>query len=259
MSSIIRFTSTKLTVDRTEKLIPDSKGYYKIIIGALNVNNASGNFYTGGEDVVALFNSSSDFQRRINNGYLRGELGHPTRLPNQSMNDFINRCLVIDERNVCAHFSEVSLDFDTLKETTNGNKAIAIVARVAPSGIKAESLERGFNNVDENVAFSLRGFTEDARNNDGSLIRTLKTVVTFDNVGEPGIRTANSFDTQQKIGLESLEERIVTEEAIKLAIESNSNNSLVTESSILLGRELLNSISGKFQLKTNFNASISRW
>ena len=257
--SVIRYTSTKLNLANASKLIPDERGYYKMIIGGLNIHNAHGDFYTGDKEVIELFDNSSIFQRRISSGYLYGELGHPTKLPGQSMNEFIQRCTVIDEKNIAAHFSEIFLDFDAIKETNSGSKAIAIVARFAPSGIKAEALERAINNVEANIAFSLRGFTDDVRMPNGRVSRTLRTIVTFDLVTEPGIPTANSFDTQKTIGLESLTEQIVNVSDIQRAVETNTANGLATESSTLLSKDLLDRITGKYKLKADLKASVSKW
>lgn len=230
-----------------------------MIIGGLNIHNVHGDFYTGEKEVIELFENSSIFQRRISSGYLYGELGHPTKLPGQSMIEFIQRCTVIDEKNIAVHFSEIFLDFDAIKETNSGNKAIAIVARFTPSGIKAEALERVINNVEANIAFSLRGLTDDIRMPNGRLNRTLKTIVTFDLVAEPGIPAANSFDTQKTIGLESLTEQIVNISDIQRVVESNTANGLATESSSLISRDLLDRLSGKYKLKADLRASVSKW
>lgn len=257
--SVIRYTSTKLNLANASKLIPDERGYYKMIIGGLNVHNAHGDFYTGDKEVIELFSNSSIFIRRVESGYLYSELGHPTKLPGQSMNEFIQRCTNIDEKNIVAHFSEIFLDFDAIKETASGSKAIAIVARFTPSGIKAEALERAINNVEANIAFSLRGFTDDVRMPNGRLSRTLRSIVTFDLVTEPGIPTANSFDTQKTIGLESLAEQIVSVNDLERVVETNTTTGLATESSTLLARDLLDKISGKYKLKADLSASISKW
>ena len=194
--SNIRFTSTKLN-GRGKKgiLTPDADGYYEMAIGGLNVFNSAGEYYTlaGARD---LFEQSSVFMRRVKNGCLKAEVGHPKRLPGQSMDDYIRRILTIDESNICAHFRDVWLDttFGQSRPDLKNPLAVAIMARVCPSGPKAFVLESAIKNTNENVCFSIRALTEDHTER-GITHRVLNTIVSFDLVNEPGISYANKFDS----------------------------------------------------------------
>lgn len=176
----VNFTCTTLQGSNKKGILPrDSDGYYTLPVGALNVFNSAGEFYTY-ESSKELFTSSSAFMRRVKTGCLKGECGHPKPLPNQSMESFAQRVLSIDEKNVCAHFSEIWLDFDSVKDAT-GKSVIAIMAKVAPAGPVGPALQKSFDNPKEEVCFSIRAFTED-RKIGGVKQRTLREIVTFDNV-----------------------------------------------------------------------------
>ena len=82
--SIVRFTASKLlSTGKKGTLTPDSEGYYTQNIGALNCLNSVGELYVL-EGAKELFQSSSGLMRRINNGALRGENGHPSMKPGMS-------------------------------------------------------------------------------------------------------------------------------------------------------------------------------
>lgn len=187
----IRFTCTQLQQSGKKGILrPNEDGYYTMPVGGLNVFNSAGHFYTA-NGAKNLFENSSQLMRRVKRGALRGEVGHPKQLPGQDDDDYLMRILTIDEKNVCAHFSELWLDFDNYKDT-NGKPMVAIMALIAPSGPRADFLRAAFDNPKENVCFSIRSLTED-RMRSGVYERTLRTVVTFDYVNEPGIHIAEKF------------------------------------------------------------------
>jgi hypothetical protein len=257
MANQIRFTNTKINVDKSPDLKQDADGYYTMIVGGLNIANGAGDYYTaaGAKD---LFTKSSSFMRRVGGGYLKGELGHPQFTPGMATQDFINRCMMIVEENICVHYKDIWLDFDRVKEN-NGNPVIAIVAKLRPTGNKADALERSLTNPSENTAFSLRGFTDDARQPDGRLVRTIKSIVTYDFVAEPGLSIASKHDgIKNGIGMESLTDKIISVEAIKDMVAAGAIEGVSTES-IYLAKELLSQISGGYQLKHNLSAKFTRW
>ena len=115
MKEII-FTCTALEGTGKQGILPkDSSGYYTIPVGALNAFNSIGDYYPY-DAAKELFTSSSSLMRRINTGCLKGELGHPKKLPTESMDSYANRVMTVEETNVCAHFSQIWLDFESLKD-----------------------------------------------------------------------------------------------------------------------------------------------
>lgn len=235
--SSVKFTCTSLVgTEKKGVLTPDANGYYTLPIGGLNVINSAGEYYDY-QGAKALFEQSSTFMRRVKRGALRAENGHPKFQSGMTEDDYIARILTIDEDNVCGHFSEINLDFDNFKES-NGSKIIGIVGKVAPSGKLSYILEKALNNPKENVCFSIRAFTEDSRGLNNLRTRTLRTIVTFDYVNEPGIHIAEKFKSP---ALESLTDRVVTRRTLERATVRNPNG-IATESMALSAEELFQSL-----------------
>lgn len=224
--SNLRFTSTKLVGTGKKGVLPvDENGYRQMPIGGLNVINSAGEYYLA-EGARELFSSSSALIRRIKSGCLKGELGHPKRLPGMTMDQYLNRVLTVDEGNVVAHFSEIWLDEDFGKKNPqfNNKDLIAIMANVKPSGPKGQCLEQSFNNPKEEVCFSIRALTRDFYHK-GVNHRVLQQIMTWDNVTEPGLDLARKWNSP---ALESMADCIIKPQDIEHVIESNVY-SLATE------------------------------
>jgi len=210
----VRFTCSTLSGTGKEGKLPkDQYGYYTQPIGGLNVFNSAGDYYPY-ESAKHLFTSSSAFMRRISSGCLKGEQGHPKPLPGQSMDSFAQRVMTIDEKNVCAHFSEIWLDYENVRDKNN-KPIIAIMGKIKPSGPYAPALEAAYENPKEDVCFSIRAFTNDTRIS-GIKQRELLEVVTFDFCSEPGITHARKYYSPS---LESMSESTFTRDAMKNAIK----------------------------------------
>jgi hypothetical protein len=257
MSGTVSYSATKLAkAGKTGKLPRDSNGYYKVPLGALNVFNSAGSYYAK-EQAEALFENSSDLMRRVKGGYLKSERGHPDRGNIRSDEEFLARVKTIDQANVCAHFSGLTLDFDLGKKMAATNPKFAlgpggkqavivpIVGDVAPSGPHAAELQRSLDNPLENVAFSVRGFTENNRTPSGVTVRTLVEIVTFDNVVEPGVETANKWESGALESMMSLEEFItlpITEDTVSKLKAYYNVGGYATEDSYALVSTLENSL-----------------
>lgn len=169
----------------------DAAGYYTVVLGALDFYNSAGAFYAY-EPAKVLFDTSSCLQRRVANGALRGEYGHPKFVPGMTNRDFLMRIMDIDEKSTCVHIKEVWIDSDSVRNK-DGSNVIAIMGRVKPSGPYGDKLAAQFENPDENVCFSIRSLTEDIVNEQGITVKTLREIVTWDYVNEPGISVANKY------------------------------------------------------------------
>lgn len=199
------YTCTALLgTNKAGVLRPDRDGYYTVVLGALNVFNSAGAYYplAAGKK---LFEESSSLMRRIANGALRGEYGHPRKTPDMSMRDFMSRVQDIYEPNVCCHFRKVYLDDSSVKDE-KGRPVVAIIGEVKPSGPMGQALKESLENPSENVCFSIRSITEDAMIN-GVIHKNLKTIVTWDYVNEPGLSVAKKWHAP---GLESFQEAEIT-------------------------------------------------
>jgi hypothetical protein len=210
----VRFTCTTLAGTEKAGVLPkDEYGYRVQPIGALNAFNSAGEYYPAAA-AKELFQKSSAFMRRVASACLKSEEGHPKRVPGMTDADFIRRVLTIDERNVCAHISDVWLDFDSLKDA-QGRQIIAIMGKVKPAGPYGAALEASYENPREDVCFSIRAFTEDRRYA-GVNQRTLIEVVTFDRVTEPGISTSRKYAAP---ALESMVDAPVHAETVRRAVQ----------------------------------------
>lgn len=177
--------------NKVGKLNKDENGYYEVLLGALDVYNSGQAWYPATQRATSLFEDSSLLQRRIKDGSLRGEYGHPKRVPGQSMQDYLLRCMTIEETLQAFHIKSVRLD-DSVVKGPDGRKVISIVAKILPSGPYGPALEKQLNNPEENVCFSIRALTDD-RMVRGETHKELKQIVTWDYVNEPGLWTAKKW------------------------------------------------------------------
>lgn len=235
--AMIKFTESRLTeTGKKGVLTPDDNGYYEMIIGGLNVYNSAGEYYVY-EGAKQLFEQSSSFMRRIKTGCLKGELGHPKRIPGMSMDDYLNRIMTIEETNVVCHFADIYLDTEFGKkrpEYKNPN-LVAIIGKFKPAGPHAAVLKASLENPKEEVCFSIRALTRDQYQN-GRNERTLVQVVTWDGgITEPGINIARKWHSP---GLESLNETPVTISQIQHLAETTGNE-IAIESNKSLASETL--------------------
>ncbi len=184
-------------------LKPDADGYYPVVLGALDVFNSVGSFYPF-ETAKHLFQQSSSLMRRIANGACRAEYGHPKKEKGWSDMDFINRLLIIEEKNVCAHIKDVTIDYTSIKDKKTGRPVIAILGKVKPMGPYGDVLRASFENPNENVCFSIRSLTDDVKINDINN-KNIRIIVCWDYVNEPGISVANKY---QAPSLESIGDEV---------------------------------------------------
>lgn len=164
--------------------------YCQVVLGALEYPNSVGAVYDL-QSAVNIIERSQIFQRRMSQGYLRGELGHPVERECRDYNDFVRRIHTIDERNVSTHIRRLWIEPNY--KGHNGETIIAILGEVAPSGPHAAQLERKLNNPHENVAWSVRSLTND-RIVGGVKRKYFDNIITYDEVNEPGLKGANKFN-----------------------------------------------------------------
>lgn len=216
--SVVKFTATRLNNTGKQGILkPDSDGYYTMPIGGLNAFNSVGHYYPL-EGAKHLFESSSMFMRRVAEGALYAELGHPKQTPGMSNDDYLQRILTLEETNLVAHFKEIWLDGSYGKnnpEFKNPN-LIAIMAKVKPAGPKGHVLKGAFENINENVFFSIRALTRDFVQRSVRQ-RVLDTIITFDNVNLNGIANANKWSSP---ALESICEQSFTTKQLERIVHS---------------------------------------
>lgn len=257
MFNAVSFQCTALEGQNKAGLIkPDASGYRVVVLGALDIFNSAGQFYTY-EDAKALFTESSTFMRKVQQGALRGEHGHPKPWAGMTDDAWCNRILEVHEDRVCVHIRKVWLDFDRVKDK-NGKKVIAIMGEVKPAGELGHVLEASFNNPDENVAFSIRCFTDVDRKH-GRTNKRIRHIVTWDHVLEPGIHVADKYYSPN---LESRNVKVELENTftrgqLERAFSKENLKQYATESVRLNAQELFASLGWKPNLESK--PSFLRW
>jgi hypothetical protein len=238
--AIVKYTATKLKASgKTGTLKPDENGYYTVVLGGLNMMNSSGEYYDA-DGARQLFDSSGVFQRRITDGNLKGELGHPKVPPGVKISDYMNRLMRVEETNVSHHISEVWLDenFGKNNPNTNNPKLVAILGKIKPSGPMGKYLKESLDNPGENVCFSIRAITRDYMLR-GVNHRVLESILTWDTVVEPGLAGSNKFNSPacESFSLESSDNIVLS----KLTLESiiNDRSGITMESSKEFAREAI--------------------
>ncbi len=210
MSNMYSFGCTALMgTNKAGTLKPDDSGYYRMVLGAFDAFNSAEQFYPAGP-ALELLKDSGALMRRIANGALRGEYGHPRKLPGMSDKDFLMRLADIVEQNVSHHIRKIEL-IPTGMRDEQGRPVVGVIGEIKPMGPHADALERSLNNKDENVCFSIRSITVD-RFEHGRYNKFLRAIYTWDYVNEPGMSVAKKWRAP---GLEALQEAITDEAGMR--------------------------------------------
>ena len=174
-------------------LKPDADGRYEVVLGAFNYANNHRDFYPFGP-VKSMFEESSPFQRRIAANALRGEYGHPKRDSVRTEHEFIRRVMEIRETQTCCYFNRIQLN-DQDRVAMNGEREIIVTGLVKPSGPYGSYLEDSLKDPNQNASFSVRTLTNDVPGPQGGMIKTIRMLVTWDYVNEPGIALAHKYNS----------------------------------------------------------------
>lgn len=174
------------------EMVPDSDGYYDVVLGGLNTYNTRNEYYSGRE-CLDLFNASSILMRRVKKKALYAENGHPKMQPGMTYAQFYERVMSIYEDNICSHIGDIDLDLEFGKKNPGAaqSNTIAILGKIAPAGPKADVVERAIKNKKQNLAYSIRSITDNDRLPNGQVEKHLRNIITFDYVGEGGIPFAD--------------------------------------------------------------------
>lgn len=224
----VSFVSTALLgTNKVGDLKPDSDGYYEVVLGGFETENAHGHYYSFEDQTRRLFESSSQFMRQIREGNLWGEFGHPKREPGESLNDFLRRCILVTEKNYAMHIRKVSINERDVKDKS-GKAIVAVLGEIKPMGPYGQNLREILNTRSANACFSVRAQTDDEDMPNGKEKRSVKSIITWDYVGDPGVQTSTKYHSPK---LESFYDQFVDYSVLeKLQKEVNSNVNLKMES-----------------------------
>lgn len=205
MSGVSFVATALMGTNKVGNLAPDSDGYYEVVLGGFETDNEHGHYYSFEKQTQNLFEESSQLMRQIKAGNLFGEYGHPKRAPGENIMDFLKRCILVNEKMQSHHIRKVSLDF---KNVTDAKKRtiVAVLGEIKPLGPYADSLRDILNTKSANCCFSVRAQTDDVDMPNGKEKRSVKSIITWDYVGDPGVATSSKFHAPK---LESFHDEFV--------------------------------------------------
>lgn len=226
---------------KSGELKPDGNGYYTVVLGALGVQNSVGEEYVNTAKARSTFEQNSSLMRRISQGLLRGEWGHPDPSQYPNMMLFDKRVRTIKEDRISHHISAIWLE----KVEYMGMNVLGILGKIRPSGPFGPALKDALENPNENVTFSGRYFSNISKEG-GRIQREIHTVATWDFVSEPGIAQSSKYASPT---LESFGEAIFhsamlqaqarTEEKNRQANEEYESASLESKGEIITADQIL--------------------
>ena len=188
-------TSTRLRVQGKQGILkPDADGYYEMPIGAFNCVNSTDEVYTA-KNIQEIFNSSSELMRKIQNGKLFGEWGHPEQLPGETANAFMMRACRVNDKDTCVFFKDIWLDNNVTPDMQRygvPSDAIITMAKLKPMGALWETLQRSLEDPNVNTTFSGRFLTKDRVYRGKTYVEVVQAV-TWDAVTEQGIPAAEKY------------------------------------------------------------------
>ena len=188
-------TSTRLRVQGKQGILkPDADGYYEMPIGAFNCVNSTDEVYTA-KNIQEIFNSSSELMRKIQNGKLFGEWGHPEQLPGETANAFMMRACRVNDKDTCVFFKDIWLDNNVTPDMQRygvPSDAIITMAKLKPMGALWETLQRSLEDPNVNTTFSGRFLTKDRVYRGKTYVEVVQAV-TWDAVTEQGILAAEKY------------------------------------------------------------------
>lgn len=226
-------------INKAGTLKPDADGWYDVYLGALEFPNSKGWKYAV-DPLRQILQGNNILTRRLREGRLFGELGHPRMLPGMKPHEFQARLLDIYEQNESHAIKEITID--AAAKDKHGRPIIAIRGKIKPSGPYAYVTEQKIKDRDINLCFSLRAFAED-KIVDGVVTRYLRVAVTFDQVGEPGINIADKYNAP---ALESYEGINMTSDDVHaLRVSLNQSGAALESSPIALALDEIQSAMAK--------------
>lgn len=208
MSKVITFGNTLLAGSGKRgilKPMDDGSGYTRINAGGFNIPNRAGVAYSFNQYLRECMHPDSDLNRRVSEGEVYCELGHPEQYFLERINgqivrtkitevwQWVMRLRTIMMPNVGAHIRKIHWTM------TGGDRdPVYNEVELIPFGTHKGWTEDALSNPDINFALSLRSVT--APQEMGHTTRDVEYLSTYDIVVEPGVFRACKH---QSAGLES--------------------------------------------------------
>jgi hypothetical protein len=198
MTQVITFGNTILAGSGKRgilKPMSDGSGYTRMNAGGFNIPNRGGVVYSFNNYLKECMSPDSDLNRRVSEGQVFCELGHPpqfyfervngvvVRTPITELFEWINRLRTIMMPNVCAHIRKIHWTM------TGGDKdPVHNEVELTPFGEHKAWTADALANPDINFAISLRSVTKPQKM--GDMVREVEYLSTYDVVVEQGVMRA---------------------------------------------------------------------
>lgn len=232
----VSFVATALLgTNKVGDLKADADGYYEVVLGGFETDNEHGDHYSFEKQTQDLFEESSQLMRQIKAGNLFGEYGHPKRNPGETILEFLKRCILVSEKHQSHHIRKVSINDRDVKDKT-GKSIVAVLGEIKPLGPYASSLNDILKTRSANCCFSVRAQTDDVDLPNGREKRSVRSIITWDYVGDPGVATSTKFHAPK---LESFHDEFVDYSVLaklrseiatgSIKMESASGNRVIEE------------------------------
>lgn len=209
MSQILSFGNTILPASGKRGILkPMEPGspYYLINAGGFNIPNRVGIRYRFNEYVQECMREGSDLNRRVSEGQVQCELGHPPqfyfeyvdgRIVQTAITEvfqWIHRLRTILEPHVCGSIRKIHW-----RMHGGVNDPVDNMIEVRPFGVHKQIMQDSFEDPDINTAFSIRTVIKPTKL--GEMVREVDYFSTYDMVIEQGMINACKHRTA---GLEDL-------------------------------------------------------
>jgi len=190
--TVLKLESKKDKKGIKQPIIKDENGYYKVVLGEFNTFNRSGIYYEV-PDPVKVLGPGTLVHRRIENGILIAENGHPDVSNIKDRAELSREVIKLRPENKIAHIK--AIEIKNLGKVEPGFKypVYRIYGWVKPEGPHKEILQEALENPDENVYFSIRSLVNQRRVGN-IIIRTFILISTWDYVYEGGIANASQWN-----------------------------------------------------------------
>lgn len=237
----VRYSNNVLSmINKVGNLPKLSNGYYEFVLGAVNFKSRNGGAIYTLESAMKMLEASSSLIERVQDGRLRGENGHPQiNFFDIKPEDFVRMNQILESR-ISVHYRDIHIEPDYVDNF--GNRFPAFIGEGTPSGELGYVLEKSLANKDENIAFSVRSFTDNYYRN-GQLYKDFVKIITWDIVNDPGLSVATKYgnaslesDNSVLINIERLERSIATPGIISVENMSAAKEYLA-EVKHLIGRD----------------------
>jgi hypothetical protein len=194
MGRVIKYSCDILQgINKAGTLKRDAEGWFiDIVLGALDCENNSGDLYPLAS-AQQHFESSTALMRKSAKGVLFGEAGHPEFKPGMTREDFISRLGMFPHNNISHAIRNLRLQECINPQTRK--TYVAIIGDVLPVREQGTYLEKELLTKDINVCFSIRSLTKDIPRIDGSFVKHITRILSFDWVNEGGIIHAQKYNS----------------------------------------------------------------